>query len=70
MREFYAALEIENQIKDGDTPYPRPGYENALGMSLELRYSASHFIVSEGPIVFHAEMSPFPIQIQDRTVLP
>lgn len=37
MREFYAALEIENQIKDGDTPYPRPGYENALGMSLELR---------------------------------
>lgn len=38
MREFYAALDIENQIKDGDTGYPRPDYDNSAGMSLELRH--------------------------------
>lgn len=38
MREFYAALDIKNQIKDGDETYPQPGYENSPGMSLELRY--------------------------------
>ncbi|KAG6332023.1 hypothetical protein ID866_7069 [Astraeus odoratus] len=37
MREFYAALDIENQVKDGETPYPQPGCDNSAGMSVELR---------------------------------
>jgi len=40
MREFYAALDIENQIKDGDKGYPRPDYDNSAGISLELRYES------------------------------
>ncbi|KAF9242086.1 P-loop containing nucleoside triphosphate hydrolase protein [Melanogaster broomeanus] len=37
MEGLYMTLDIQNQMKDGETPYPRPGSENNTGMSLELR---------------------------------
>ncbi|KIJ16673.1 hypothetical protein PAXINDRAFT_10381 [Paxillus involutus ATCC 200175] len=37
MQTLYTALDIENEMKDGATPYPRPGLADNVGMSLELR---------------------------------
>lgn len=38
MRNVYTALDTKNTMKDGETSFPRPGYEDSAGMSVELRY--------------------------------
>lgn len=37
MRNVYTALETKNKIKDGETPFPRPGCESRAGMGIEVR---------------------------------
>lgn len=38
MRNVYTVLDTKNKMKDGETPFPRPGYEESEGMGIELRY--------------------------------
>jgi len=37
MRNVYTALDTKNKMKDGETPFPRPGYEGSAGIGIELR---------------------------------
>lgn len=42
MGQFYLKLDAKPKMKDGDAPYPRPGYEEGnIGMSVEFRYATS-----------------------------
>ena len=41
MGQFYMQLDAKPEMKDGDTPYPRPGYDKSIGMSIEFRYVMS-----------------------------
>ena len=35
--QFYMKLDATPKMKDGDIPYPRPGYDGGIGMSVEFR---------------------------------
>lgn len=37
LRGFYSMLDVENEIKDGDSSYPREEYDKSGGMSVEFR---------------------------------
>ncbi|KAH0835777.1 P-loop containing nucleoside triphosphate hydrolase protein [Lanmaoa asiatica] len=37
MRNVYAVLDTKNKTKDGETPFPRPGFEASAGMGIEVR---------------------------------
>lgn len=37
MRNVYALLDAKNKMKDGETAFPRPGYEANAGMGIEVR---------------------------------
>lgn len=37
LKNIYAALDTKNKMKDGETPFPRPGYEASAGMGIEVR---------------------------------
>ncbi|KAF8452298.1 P-loop containing nucleoside triphosphate hydrolase protein, partial [Boletus edulis BED1] len=37
MRNVYTALDTKNKIKDGETPFPRPGREASTGAGIEFR---------------------------------
>jgi len=41
MGQFYMKLDAKSEMKDGDTLYPRPGYDKSIGMSIEFRYVMS-----------------------------
>ena len=41
MGQFYMQLDAKPEMKDGDTSYPRPGYDKSIGMSIEFRYVMS-----------------------------
>ena len=43
MRDFYMTLDATPKMKDGDTSYPRPGYDKSIGMSVEFRCVTSVF---------------------------
>jgi len=36
MGNLYGALDTKNKMKDGERPFPRPGYESSEGMSIEV----------------------------------
>ncbi|KAL4068181.1 P-loop containing nucleoside triphosphate hydrolase protein [Scleroderma citrinum] len=65
MREFYAALDIKNQIKDGDKVYPQPGYDNFAGMSIELRRVSFSYpnTVSDRPALENVSFTIHPGQL-------
>jgi hypothetical protein len=37
MSNLYAVLDTKNKMKDGEMPFPRPGYESRKGMGIEVR---------------------------------
>ena len=41
MGQFYMQLDAKPEMKDGDIPYPRSGYDKSIGMSIEFRYVMS-----------------------------
>ena len=41
MMNVYTALDAKSKMKDGETPFPRPGYEESAGIGIEVRYVAA-----------------------------
>ena len=44
LKAFYEAINIPNQIKDGDGPFPSPENKDALGMEIEFKWVQVRFI--------------------------
>ena len=38
MINVYTALDTKSKMRDGETPYPRPGYEESRGMGIQVQY--------------------------------